>query len=320
MIATDDDGILRYAQSDEGKLFRRIVDELGHFKGEFPGKDDNRQGIYCITPGGKFLDSVYTIDDPAVLSEMLARALEKWNALPLKARLARGPIDPAGATERQKRKDGYPEEGLVLIETMRDLPRTPPQDENLAGSWNKDYAWFSKVEAREFLPRNFARGESGSVPKKLVHRLAAHHFVDYVRCIGYPYETRMIDYASLASTVVSIEENLVKIRLEGKSRTSQKGPRKTPPEGDVDQTNQTRGVEVKIVGRATWDLAAEKFTVFDLVAIGTRWGGISATRWHDLANEPIGFEFRLAGNRPMDRTPPYGLAWDSPESPYNLKR
>ena len=290
---------------------------MGHFKGEFPGEDSNRQGIYCITPGGTFLDSVYTIDDPAVLEEMLARALKKWDELPEHQRLARKPVDPAGATSRKEEEKLFPEDGLVLMESMRDLPRASPKDEYAfwAGSWNKDYAWFNKGEAREFLPRRCAQGAKTEVPEKLVHRLAAHHFVDYVNCIGYPFETRMIEHASLTSTVVSIEENLVTIRLEGRSRTSQKGPKETPPDGDIDQTNQTRGVEVTLLGRATWDLAAEKFTVFDLVAIGNRWGGVSTTRWQDLSVEPIGFEFRLAGDRPMDRTPPYGLTWD-----YGLKR
>jgi hypothetical protein len=61
-----------------------------------------------------------------------------------------------------------------------------------------------------------------------------------------------------------------------------------------------------MLGRATYDVTAQAFTEFDLVAIGARWGGL---RWEDESG-PIGFEFRIAPGRTMDRTPPYGLTWD----------
>ena len=150
------------------------------------------------------------------------------------------------------------------------------------------------------------KGARYAVPNKLVKRLAAHHFVDYVQCIGYPYQYKTIEHASLTSSVESVEGNVVKVRLEGASKTSQKGSRKNRAEDADDNFTQSRGVEVKILGRATFDIKAEKFTQFDLVAIGHRWGGL---RWEDNARAPIGFEFRLAGDWPEDRTPPYGLPW-----------
>jgi hypothetical protein len=128
--------------------------------------------------------------------------------------------------------------------------------------------------------------------------------VDYVQCIGYPYEYSTIKQASLTSTVMKTGNGRLTLRLEGKSKTAQEGPR-----GDENpkrtNTDQWRGVEVSMLGSATYDLKSEKFATFDLVAIGKRWGGL---RWKDEGG-PIGFEFRLAGNRAMDRTPPYGLNW-----------
>src|SRR5688500_16408708 len=192
----DYEGVLRDAQSEEGKFYRRVVDELGHFKGEFKDSSNNRQGIYCIAPSGEFLDSVYSVEDPVEVADMLTRALKKWDALPEERRFAPKPYDPSGATVRDEKK--YPEDGLVLMESMRDLPRTaPPAGDWLAGSWNKDYVWFRKAEAQQFLPEQRKKGATREIPKKLAYRLAAHHLVDYVQCIGYPYQYSAIQYASL---------------------------------------------------------------------------------------------------------------------------
>jgi hypothetical protein len=299
----DNESILREAQSAEGKFYRRVVDELGHFKGEFSDSNNNRQGIYCLAPSGEFLDSVYSVEDPVEVADMLRRALAKWDALPEEKRFAPRAYDPSDATVRTEKT--YPEDGLVLMESMRDLPRKPPPAGDwLAGSWNKDYVWFRKEEARQFLPKRREKGATRQVPKKLVNRLAAHHLVDYVQCIGYPYEYKTIKYASLTSTVVRAGSDQIVLRLEGRSKASQQGAR-----GDANprrsNTDQWRGVEVSLLGRATYDVKAEKFKTFDMVAIGKRWGGL---RWKDEGG-PIGFEFRIAPGRAMDRTPPYGLAW-----------
>jgi hypothetical protein len=304
----DNENVLRDAQSAEGRLYRRIVDELGHFKGTFTDLSNNRQGIYCVSPSGEFLDSVYSVEDPVEVADMLGRALKKWDALPEEKRVAADPYDPSGATVRSE--ELYPEDGLVLMESMRDLPRTPPPADGwLVGSWNKDYVWFRKAEMQQFLPERREMGATREVPKPLVNRLAAHHFVDYVQCIGYPYEHNTIRHASLTSTIVQVEGDRVTLRLGGNSKTSQEGAR-GGSNPDRTNTNQWRGVEVTILGHATFDLKAEKFTTFDLVAIGTRWGGL---RWEDEGG-PIGFEFRVSPGGSMDRTPPYGLAWG--EYPY----
>jgi hypothetical protein len=308
VAAMDNENVLRDSKTDEGKLYRRLVDDLGHFKGNFTDSSNNRQGIYCLAPSGEFLDSVYSVEDPVEVADMLKSAIKKWDALPESKRVAAKAYDPAGATPRTERV--YPEDGLVLMESMRDLPREkPPAGDWLAGSWNKDYAWFRKAEARQFLPERLEAGATRDVPKKLVNRLAAHHFVDYVQCIGYPYDQSKIQHASLTVTVTKVDGDRVTLRLEGTWKTSQE---RTKDAEKRTNTDQWRGVEVTILGRATYDRKAEKFTAFDLVAIGQRWGGL---RWKDEGS-PIGFEFRLSPGRAMDRTPPYGLGWDGLDKPY----
>ena len=309
VAAADDDGTLRGADSPEGVFHRRLTDELGYLKDDpaFANGEPQTfgQGVYCVAPSGEYLGSAQINFDPKAAIELLTDALAKWDALPQERRLAAQPIDPAGASIRPNAI--FPGDGLVLIESMRDLPRKPPQDAELAGSWNKDYVWFKKDEARAFLPDRLEKGARHEVPATLVRRLAAHHFVDYVHCIGYPYDDAHIERAALTSTIESVDEGRVEIRLTGTSRTSQKGPRGKAGAENQDQTTQWRGVDVTVLGDATWDTTSERFTRFDLVAIGQRWGGVSMTRFADFAKNPIGFEFRLAGDRAIDRTAPYGI-------------
>jgi hypothetical protein len=318
VAAADDDGFLRGAQSPEGDFHRRLTDELGYLKDapEFQHGEprDFGQGVYCVAPSGEHLVSAQLNFDADAAVELLTDALEKWDSLPRSRRFAPGPIDPAGASDRASTH--FPADGLVLVESLRDLPRVPPQDGSLAGSWNKDYAWFRNNEARAFLPETLEKGATREVPDALMKRLSVHHIVDYVHCIGYPYDDEHVERASLASTIESIERNLVKLRLTGASRTSQDGPRGQAGHDNLDQSNQWRGVEVTILGRATWDIGAGRFTQFDLVAIGQRWGGVSMSRWMDFDPNPIGFEFRLAGDRPIDRTPPYGISGTIDGDPY----
>lgn len=309
VAAADDDGVLRGADSEEGRFHRRLTDELGYLKDDPQFKNGEPrtfgQGVYCVAPSGEYLGSAQINFEAEAAVKLLAEALKTWDSLPEEKRLAQAPIDPAGATRRQGAD--FPADGLVLLESMRDLPRKRPQDATLAGNWNKDYAWFRKTEAREFLPKKLVQGARADVPAALIRRLAAHHIVDYVHCIGYPYDDEHVARASLTSTIVSVEGNLVTLRLTGASVTSQDGPRGQAGHENQDQSNQWRGVAVKILGRATYDCAAEKFTQFDMVALGERWGGVSMARWQDFDRNPIGFEFRLAGDRPIDRTPPYGI-------------
>lgn len=129
--------------------------------------------------------------------------------------------------------------------------------------------------------------------------------------LDVPYGFEDVERARLTVTVVGVEGDLVRIRLEGSSRTSKKGRWSVNGAEDHDNPKmQKRGVDVAIQGRATWDVQAQKFTTFELVAIGTRRG---ATQWNgrndDLEGGPIGFAFRIASAGPTDRMAPYALTW-----------
>jgi len=48
-------------------------------------------------------------------------------------------------------------------------------------AWNQDYAWFTKAEARQFLPPVPQAGRRRDVPVSIIHRIACAHLVDNVR-------------------------------------------------------------------------------------------------------------------------------------------
>ena len=130
--------------------------------------------------------------------------------------------------------------------------------------------------------------------------------MDNVRGQTSPYDEKHVEKARLTAAVTAVDGNTVTLRLEGETRAAAEG--RWPVRGYRDARNATpqkRGFETRLLGKATYDLKAERFTRFDMVAIGQRWGGL---RWKDEGG-PIGFEFRIAPGRAMDRTPPYGLTW-----------
>lgn len=281
---------------------------MGHFRGKYGPTDPNqnlRIGVYCFAPSGTFLSSVYS-NDASVVAATLKQALEKWSRLPPKERLGEA-IDQSKSASRDDSQ--YPQDGLVLIEYMRDLPRKPPQDPWAAGFWNKDYAWFTKQESRKFLPPSLAVGASQAVTASIVNRILARHCIDSVYSVGQPYDSKDIKRAQLTSTILNTEGNLVHLKLTGAGLLSKAGVwRITNKPEELPQPREL-GADLRLLGKATYDTKARQFTQFDLLAVGTRWGGGDNGRDCDQAGGPIGFAFTLAEKRSWDRTPPYAMIW-----------
>jgi hypothetical protein len=247
-------------------------------------------------PSGVLLASVNT-NDPAKMAETLEKALAKWKSLSKEERLMPKDPDPQPA-DRWRWETKYPADGLVLRVNARDLPREKKARDWRSAAWNQDFAWFTKDEARGFLEEK--------VPDKLVRRIVRCHLIDDVRGQTGPFENREVEKAELAAKIENNEGDVVTIRFTGASRASAKG--KWPIAGFSDMnspTEQTRGYETTILGRATYDRKKERFTAFELVAVGTRWGGTQYNgRTDDLDPAPMGVTLVLAGDAPADRVPP----------------
>jgi hypothetical protein len=280
---------LKTGTDPECRLFQKFA-ELGHYR--TPGT--TRQGTYAATPSGLLLASINS-NDPKRIADMLQRALARWETLKREERLL--PTDPKKQVAEIKRPErSYPVGGLVLRVTSRDLPRDGPKKGGKAdwrvNAWNEDYAWFTKSEARQFLPKEPKVGQKQDVPVPVIHRIACVHLVDNVRGQTSPFEENQVKKARLTAEVTAVDGNVVSLRLEGETLTADEGKSK-------------HGLDVRLLGNATFDLKEERFLTFELVAVGTRWGATQLNgRKGDVDTAPIGILFTLAGDSACEHVAP----------------
>ena len=281
---------LQTGTDPECRLFQKFA-ELGHYR----QPNATRQGTYCVSPSGVLLGSVNS-NDPQRILGLLEKSLAKWETLSREERLL--PTDPKKQLAAIKRPERYyPEDGLVLTVTSRDMPRGADQPK--AGradwretAWNQDFAWFTKAEARQFLPAEPKAGARQDVPVPVINRIACAHLIDNVRGQTSPFDERQIKKARLTAEVTAVDGNAVSLRLEGETSTAVDGPRK-------------HSLVMRLLGAATFDLAKGRFVAFELVAVGVRTGSTRLNgRRGDTDPAPIGILFTLAGNGPCERIAP----------------
>jgi hypothetical protein len=300
--AADEVGRLQHGHDAESALFREFC-EHGHYGGR-TAPSDTRQGIYAIAPSGAFLASCNS-RDPRVVARMLQDALAAWQALPAERRL----LDPErlAAIQRVERFERhYPEAGLSLRVTTRDLPSERRARGWHARAFNHDNLWFRADEARRFLPVQPAVGAVHPVPAALVERIVRLNLVDNVRGQTSPFRRQDVELARLESEVVDTDGDRIGLRFSGETRAVQKGRWPVQGFGDADRvTEQERGFATTLSGTATFDLATGRFVAFELLATGTRWGGTQFnSRDRDLAPGPIAVAFTLATGDVADRVAP----------------
>jgi hypothetical protein len=73
----------------------------------------------------------------------------------------------------------------------------------------------------------------------------------------------------------------------------------------MNQPSGQRGLDMKILGSARFDRKRGRFVGFEVVAVGTRWGGTQYNcRGNDLAPAPFGAVMSLAGESRAERVAP----------------
>ena len=298
---------LQTQQDAKGEFFR-LVAEQGHYAGRTV-PSATRQGQYAFTPDGTLLASVNTRDADKMLG-MMTEALQRWHALQAERSVT---VVELGAYERDARyPDFYPTDGLVLKQTLRDLPRAEghPSPQTRPEAINFDYAWFTQAEARDFLPEPLEAGARRELPWDIVRRFARFHLLDSVRGETPPWRDEHVQSAQMNVEVVALEGTRVHLRLTGSVRNTQEGTWAVRPFQEK-RDGMIRGFDCRLRGELAYDLARQAFTRFDVVATGERWGGTEHNnRQEDLPSSPMGIVFQLAGDTPADRTPPDANLWE----------
>ena len=251
-----------------------------------------RQGVYVATPDGALLASGNS-NSPKKIAEILRAGLKAWDLLPAGKRrgTAEAVLAPPGPE---------PLEGALSLRTVyRDLPREGASEalqKNLSSRWNQDTIWVQPEEVLQLLPEVLEKGQRRQVPQELVQRWARFYLLDHVKAFTVPFQAREVERAELAVEVLEVTGDAVKLRYTGATRTAAEGTWKVLGAEDLDEIPglQRRGFDAILMGEAVWDLKASRFRSFELVAVGTRWGGTAhngrgSKKWfNDLDPAPMG--------------------------------
>jgi len=289
---------LQRGNDAECKTFQAMADG-GHYR----GAGTTRQGIYVCTPAGTRLASVNANDPKRVLAT-LREGWRAWEALPQEERWIRSAdhLRPAHRWEQS-----FPDAGLVLESACRDLVAERTADER----WNRDHVWFHGDEVALWLPPRQAdepaAGFEWALPELVTLRLARLHLVDNVRGQSVPFARSEIEHAALSARVESADEDRLELSFRGATRAHAPGPWQLEDTSFKPKSGReyVHGVETELIGRAVFDHAAARFTAFELVAVGERWGFTENNgRRNQAERSPVGFAFRLAPDTPAARVSP----------------
>src|SRR5438874_5770497 len=114
-----DDWYQRRREDAEGEFFRKVADQ-GPRKGE---NGTTRQGIYCLTAGGRLLAYKNAGQAPDVMRQTLRQGLAEWAKLPADERRAAGAqVPPVGGVDPRYSRTPPPD-GLILNVYARLLDR-----------------------------------------------------------------------------------------------------------------------------------------------------------------------------------------------------
>ena len=306
MPAADEVYRLQGGDGSESRFFQKFADG-GHSR----RKGGTRQGIYVCTASGKLLGSLNS-NNPENVAKMLTDALLKWKSLPDSDRRI---SENAAFKPEHRWEDSYPADGLVLLSANRDLPADGNPGRRSGDRWNRDHVWFSREEARGWLPGDARVGQTHDVPAVIVERLARFHLVDNVRGQTLPFAASEVRGSTIKTEVLEREGATVRLRISGSTKAETTDQWLMGENIWTPRRQYPHGVRQRLLGYATYDLDKSAFSAFELVALGRRDG---LTQMNARRRGPdsgsIGFVFTLAPRTAAHRVAPafidvYNAPW-----------
>ncbi len=296
-----DDWYQRRRKDAEGEFFRKVASQ-GPRKGEGGG---TRQGIYILTADGELLAFKNAGQDVKATREQLRHGLQKWNALPANRREAGAvKVEPHGKLDANFTRI-VPEGGLVARVHARILDKTADgyaKGATEVGGGDKasrDFLWLTAAEVRQLAPTKLEKDFTYPVPAKIAERIARFHLIDNTRGEPPLWEKKELRKQSFALTVVKVSEDAIELQLGGDVLLC----------NDADPMKANRGYEATLYGKLVYQPSKQRFTAFDVVAIGEHWGDGDFTRKGTRPGKGLlGIAFGLADPaNAADRVSPQGI-------------
>jgi|GEM_PF-3847428 len=232
-----------------------------------------KEGVLILDPMGKRLGFTPTLD-PLALQSVLDEARTK----------PRAPSRPS----TQLWPEPSAPKGLRLRVLVKDV-----QKPKTGTFWHErayNLGWLVVPDAELDRIKSLIRGREGqSFSMSLRQRWASRDFLDRVRGKAQPFEENSVQKSDLSAKCTA--EN--RYQFQGKFTSSESGAWSLDGANDVQE--RTRGMDITLLGQAVWDPKSSRWTKFEWVAVGTRWGGSPFNqRMKDEGVSEIGFLATLA--------------------------
>lgn len=257
------------------------------------------EGLVIVAPDGSVVDRIASTD-PAEIADRLARLQTMSFAAP----------GANAARDWLEEPPRPPAPAMRLVAVVRDLS-TP----TTSIDWHKKAVNtlafdLTAADLDAFAPKTAIDGTATVWPTALLQRSAATLWLDAVRGVPLSFSIDAIQVGRFVSTVSSADSDSVRWRIAGTLTRSASGEWSLDADdGSLAPSDQNRGIELQVLGRARYDRRAQTWTQFEMLAVGSRWGGGPLNGRKD-DTKPGGIGFYVA----MDTTPfallapPFGQA------------
>jgi hypothetical protein len=282
---------------DRSRLQYRLVDQI---LGQTTYRQiTGAQGLYVVTPSGKLIAGTTEHSNPSrVLAEM-RKGLDEYSRIPKSERLLpRAPDPRTDKIETLTDDPKPPRDGLVLRMVSRGLatPGVSEQDTRHPSYYKLDRLWFTREQARSFLPTDLKAGAKTQVRGSALNLLVRLNLGTFIQP-NPAWNAEDVRSAALNSEVTAVRGNVVEVRFSGDAELRS------------DNRYSRRSYTPKLLGSASYNTQTQSFTKFELLSVGTHTVGDVGEDSRTYANGPkampLGVLFTINGTNSNDRVVPH---------------
>ena len=220
--------------------------------------------MYIAGVDGKLIDSFNSTRVETVL-KLIDRGIAKWQK---KSSVGKRMFDSNSPDTRHAFT--FPEGGMILRETMRDLPKRSDPKRDLERH-NFDHVWLTADQKKSFIPPVNEVGHSWSIPESLMKNLAAHHMIDQVHGEASPFAFEHVKKAEMSATVAAVKNGKITVQLSGEVSNLKPATRAFNPYNKR-TVNKDIACNLKLAGWLVYDTSKKELESFKLLAAGQRSG------------------------------------------------